>query len=250
MLHDPLDNAVVGISALVVAFESFPALVSGDSQRDSILGAEFLQLGHYAGCYYGRGFGVQEVHEGLVKLELCVDGVREEVGVDEDRVGRPQGSVGLEEEGRGDLGTGRVLAVGRVGVCLQDHCRCVQGVHFSLCLGFFFFLLCFCLSRHLVFLSTWPCQRNGGRGAGRRVAYSLASRWPGGVSNAHADGKRRTDEPLHLAKLAGSLLDAHDCSGTGTRARQLFGGVNGHAKISTHAERRRLAGPGIAPAAA
>jgi hypothetical protein len=37
--------------------------------------------------------------------------VREEVGVDEDRVGWAEGRVGLEEERGGDLGAGRVLVV-------------------------------------------------------------------------------------------------------------------------------------------
>jgi hypothetical protein len=40
-----------------------------------------------------------------------LDGVGEEVGVDEDRIGRPEGGVGLEEEGGGDLGAGVVLVL-------------------------------------------------------------------------------------------------------------------------------------------
>jgi hypothetical protein len=39
-----------------------------------------------------------------------VYGVREEVGVDENGVGRAEGGVGLEEERGGDLGAGVVLA--------------------------------------------------------------------------------------------------------------------------------------------
>jgi len=47
------------------------------------------------------------------------------------------------------------------------------------------------------------------------VAYSLASRWPAGVGLAQAAraGRtaRRTNEPLHLAKLADFFLDTHGC---------------------------------------
>lgn len=106
MLHYALHDTVVGIRALVVALEALPALVTRNAQRNSVLGAEFLQLGHDAGGYDGRGFCVEQVHEGLVQLELGVDGVREEICVDEDGVRGPEGSVGLEEEGGGDLWAG------------------------------------------------------------------------------------------------------------------------------------------------
>ncbi len=99
MLLNPIHNAIIGIRALVLALEALPSLVTGDPERDTVFGAEFLELGHDAGGDDGRGFGVQEVHEGLVELEFSVYGVGEEVGVDEDGVGWAEGGVGLEEEG-------------------------------------------------------------------------------------------------------------------------------------------------------
>lgn len=103
MLHDPIHDTIVRIRALVITLQSFPALVPRNAQRNAVLGAEFFQFSHYAGCDYGRGLGVQKVHEGLVELEFCLDGVGQEVGVDQDGVRRPEGGVCLEEEGGGDL---------------------------------------------------------------------------------------------------------------------------------------------------
>lgn len=114
MLHDPVHNTVIRIRALVIALQSFPPLIPGDSQRNAVLGTQFFQLGHDAGCDDWRGFGVQEVHEGFVELEFGLNGVREEIGVDEDGIGRAEGGVGLEEERGGDLGTGIMSAGGMV----------------------------------------------------------------------------------------------------------------------------------------
>lgn len=98
MLEDPLHNAIIGIGALVVALEALPPFVARNPQRDAVLGAEFLQLGHDAGCDDGRGFCVQQVHERFIELQLGMHRVREEVGVYEDRVRGPESRVGLEEE--------------------------------------------------------------------------------------------------------------------------------------------------------
>jgi hypothetical protein len=105
LLHT-VDDAIVCIRALVITLEPFPALISCYAQRNTVFGAEFLQFGHDAGCDDGCCFGVEQVHESLVEFEFAVYRVREEVGVNKDRVGRAEGSVGLEEKGRGDLGAG------------------------------------------------------------------------------------------------------------------------------------------------
>lgn len=103
MLHNSLHNAVIGIGALVIALETFPALIASNAQRDAVFGTEFFQLGHDAGCDDRGGFGVEQVHESLIDFKLVGNGVREEIGVDENGVGRSKSGVGLEEEGRGDL---------------------------------------------------------------------------------------------------------------------------------------------------
>ena len=69
----------------------------------------------------------------LVELELGVHRVREEVGVDEDRVGRAQGGVGLEEQRGADLGH---FALGEF--------RGLLFLRFEFAVG-------------LVFLSKWGC---------------------------------------------------------------------------------------------
>ena len=106
MLLHAIHNTVVRIRALVLALEPLPALVARYAQRDAVFWTEFLELRHYAGGYYGCGFGVEKVHERFVELQLGVHGVREEVCVYEDGVGGAEGGVGLEEEGGGDLGAG------------------------------------------------------------------------------------------------------------------------------------------------
>lgn len=114
MLQHPLDNTIVGIGALVIALEALPAFIPRDSERNAVLGPQFLQLGHDTGCDDGRGFCVQQVHERLVELEFAVDRVREEVGVYEDRVWGPEGGVGLEKERGGYLGAGEWIRSGGV----------------------------------------------------------------------------------------------------------------------------------------
>lgn len=44
-LHDPIHDAVVGVHALVIALQALPAFVSGNAQRDSVFGTEFLEFG-------------------------------------------------------------------------------------------------------------------------------------------------------------------------------------------------------------
>jgi hypothetical protein len=103
VLHHPLHDAVVGICTLVIALQPLPSFIACYAQGDAVLRAQLLQLGHYASGYDGRRFGVEEVHERLVELELSVDGVGEEIGIYEDGVRRAEGGVGLEEERRRDL---------------------------------------------------------------------------------------------------------------------------------------------------
>ena len=52
----------------------------------------------------GCRLGVQAVHHGGLHVQLAADGVRDEVCVDEDGVGRDEGCFVLEEEGGGNLG--------------------------------------------------------------------------------------------------------------------------------------------------
>jgi hypothetical protein len=127
VLHDPIDDAVVGVGALVVAREALPAFVARNSQRNTVLWTKLLQLSHDTGGDDGCGFGVEQVHEGLVELELGVHSVREEVGIDEDRVWGAERRVGLEEESRRDLGALGLLAVAGRAQWLLRHVHLALG---------------------------------------------------------------------------------------------------------------------------
>jgi hypothetical protein len=98
VLHNPLHDTVIRIGTLMIALQSLPALVPCNAQRNPILWPQLLQLSHHTGGNDGRRLCIQQVHERLVELEFRVHRVREEVGIDEHRVRRPQGGVGLEEE--------------------------------------------------------------------------------------------------------------------------------------------------------
>ena len=76
---------------------TLPALIPGNPQRDPVLGAQLLQLGHDAIGDDDAAGGVQSVHQGGQEIELVLDGVGEEVGVEEDGVGGLEGGIVLEE---------------------------------------------------------------------------------------------------------------------------------------------------------
>lgn len=115
-------------------------------------------------------------------------GVREEVGIDEDRVRRAQGGVGLEEQRGADLGD---FALGEFG-------------------GLFLFRFEFAVG--LVLLSAE--RVSGARGGGRRMRRTVFRPFGlGHVSVLHvmAGLDFLTNDSLHLRKLARLLLDTHGC---------------------------------------
>lgn len=131
------------------------------------------------------------VHQGLVEFELGVHGMREEVGVDEYRVGGPEGGVGLEEEGGGRLRTGRrrvrcAIGCGEGRWVYISRLACSAAARFcdsSPPLSWFF-----CLGRGLDGIG----EVDGGRGVQSGVALA--------------------DDALHLRKLARPLLYTHGWS--------------------------------------
>ena len=52
-------------------------------ERDPVLGAELLQLGHDAVCDVGDALGVEAVHHGLDHVQLVLHAEVDKVGVDE-----------------------------------------------------------------------------------------------------------------------------------------------------------------------
>jgi hypothetical protein len=107
VLHNTVDEAVVSIGALVVTLQALPALVAGDAEGKTVFCAELLELSHDAGGDDGDAFSVEAVHKRREQVQLGADGVGEEVGVNENRVRRDEGGVGLEEESGRDLGAAK-----------------------------------------------------------------------------------------------------------------------------------------------
>lgn len=121
MLLASLQKTVVRIGPAVCAGQSLEARVLGQSQGEAVLGAEFLELGHDAVGDAGDALGEEAVHHRLVDLELVLDREVDEVGVDEDVVGRAELCVVLEEHGRGNLRD--LLGRRLLGLLLGLHCN-------------------------------------------------------------------------------------------------------------------------------
>jgi hypothetical protein len=102
LLHT-VNEAVIGIDTLVVALQTLPALVTGDAQRNAVFRTQLLEFGHDARCDDRDTLGVEGVHHGFEERQLALHRVREEIGIDQHRVGGHERRVVLEEEGRGDL---------------------------------------------------------------------------------------------------------------------------------------------------
>lgn len=59
--------------------------------------AELLQLGDNAVCYVGNALSQEQVHRVLEDVQLVLDGHVDEVGVQQQSEGRPQGGVVAQE---------------------------------------------------------------------------------------------------------------------------------------------------------
>jgi hypothetical protein len=105
MLPHTLHETVISIGPLVVALQSLEPRVFGDPQGQTVLDAELLQLSDHAIGDVGDALAEEAVHAGLEDVQLVLDGEVDEVGVDEDAVGRTEGVVVREEEAGGLLGT-------------------------------------------------------------------------------------------------------------------------------------------------
>lgn len=86
MLNNPINKTIIRIRALMVTLEPLEAWVFGDAQRNAVFGAQLLQLSQHAVCHDGDAFGVEAVHHCRNYFKLVLDGVREEVRVDQDGV--------------------------------------------------------------------------------------------------------------------------------------------------------------------
>jgi len=100
VLCDSLDEAVVGVGALVHAGQALKPWVLDDPERHAVLATKLLQLTHHTVSDVRNALGIEAVHHGLDDVESVLDGEVDEVGVDEDVVRRAQLLVVPEEQCR------------------------------------------------------------------------------------------------------------------------------------------------------
>lgn len=104
MLLAPLQQAVIRVVARVRAGQALEAGILREAQRETVLGAQLLQLSHHAVSDTGYALGEQAVHHGLVYFELVLDTEVDKVGIHEDVVRRAELCVVLKEHRSGHLG--------------------------------------------------------------------------------------------------------------------------------------------------
>ena len=98
VLADAFDDAVVGVGAAVLALESFEAGVLRYFEGESVAHSELFEFADHAVSDVGDALAEEAVHAGLEDVEAVLDGEVDEVGVDEQAVGRAQGVVLSEEQ--------------------------------------------------------------------------------------------------------------------------------------------------------
>jgi hypothetical protein len=103
MLFHPFDQTIISIRPLVVALQPLEPRILGNPQGQSVLHSKLLQFGNDTVSDVGNALAKQAVHTRLEDVQLVLDGEVDEVGIDEDAVGRTQGVIVSEEK------TGRLL---------------------------------------------------------------------------------------------------------------------------------------------
>lgn len=104
MLGHALHQTVVGVDPPVQALDPLEARVFYDPERQLVLGTELFQLADHAIRDVRDALGVEAVHHGFDHVEFVFNAKVDEIGVDEDVVGRAELGVVLEEHGRAGLG--------------------------------------------------------------------------------------------------------------------------------------------------
>ena len=97
VLNNTVDQTVIGIGSLVVTLDSLEPRVLGYTQGKSVFRAKLLQLGKYAISNDRNTFGVQAIEHGWNDLEFVLNGVGDEIGIDQHGVWGGEGRVELEE---------------------------------------------------------------------------------------------------------------------------------------------------------
>lgn len=99
MAFDALNNAIVGIRALVCALQALEAWIACDTQCDAVFWTELFEFGKNTSRDAGDGFGVEAVHHPLNELDFILEAEVNKVGIHQNAVGRSQGGIVLKEHG-------------------------------------------------------------------------------------------------------------------------------------------------------
>lgn len=99
MALDALNNAIIGVRALMCALEALKAWIACDTQRDAVFWTELFEFGKNTCRDAGDGFGVEAVHHPLNELDFILEAEVNKVGIHQNAVGRSQGGIVLKEHG-------------------------------------------------------------------------------------------------------------------------------------------------------
>lgn len=98
MLHGPLYDTVIGVGTRVLAPESLVPFIPGRPESQAVSRAQLFQLGKNAVGDDGDALGQEQVHQAGFDVDFGADGMGEEVGVEQDLIGRFQAGIRVEEQ--------------------------------------------------------------------------------------------------------------------------------------------------------
>lgn len=98
MLHDPLYDTVIGVGTRMLAPESLVPFIPGRPESQAVFRAQLFQLGKDAVGDDGDALGQEQIHQASFDVDFGADRMGEEVGVEEDLIGRFQAGICVEEQ--------------------------------------------------------------------------------------------------------------------------------------------------------
>jgi hypothetical protein len=98
VFNNPIDQTVISIGAWVVAFDSLKSRVLGDTESQTILLAQLLQLSQHTISDDRNTLRIQAVHHGWDDIKLMLNGMGNKVGIDKNGIRRCEGRIILEKK--------------------------------------------------------------------------------------------------------------------------------------------------------
>ena len=105
VLLDSINNAVVSIGSLMIAFKPFEPGILWYSQGNSVFDSEFLKFGNNAIGDIGNALPQKTIHRCLEDVQFVLNAKVDEISVDKDTVGWTQSIVVGEEHTRRFFGS-------------------------------------------------------------------------------------------------------------------------------------------------